>query len=143
MSSIIRQTGFVYVLRRAAVIVVVAGAAASVALMLHAGRRQQSRILLLAFVIWVLSPFVGALVATSVAKRWAARTRTTLYVAMVAITIGPLLIYEATAFGSIAAKVGFVFLVVPAASWLIMAIAVATAAFISRRRDESHPSAGV
>jgi hypothetical protein len=67
---------------------VLAGAAGSVALMLHAGRRQQSRVLVLLFAIWVVSPFIAAVIANSVSKRWPVGTRAALYVLMVVLTRG-------------------------------------------------------
>ena len=44
-------------------------------------------------------------------------------------------IYGDVAFGYTKAKVGFIFLVVPLASWLIIALAVATAALIFGTRS--------
>src|SRR5262245_21009562 len=51
------------VLSASAQIAVVAGAGGSLGLMLYAGRRNPSWILLLLFAIWVLSPFVAAVLA--------------------------------------------------------------------------------
>jgi hypothetical protein len=56
-----------------------------------------------------------------------------LYVVMLVITFGSLAIYCALAFAPLRAKTGFVFLVVPAASWLLIAIVVTIAALISGR----------
>jgi hypothetical protein len=52
---------------------------------------------------------------------------------MLVISLGSLGIYGALVFGPLRAKNGFVFLVVPAASWLFIAIAVAIDAVISAR----------
>jgi hypothetical protein len=87
----------------------------------------------LLFAAWVLSPFIAAVVAHVVSKRWSVLTRVTLSVVMLVLTLGSLVIYGITAFGHPRAKVGFVFLVVPLASWLLAAIAVPIAAFISGR----------
>jgi len=54
------ESGFLGLLRSAARIAVPAGAVGSVGLMLHAGRRNDSRILLVLFTLWVLSPFVAS-----------------------------------------------------------------------------------
>ncbi len=129
------DTGFLSVLHRAALIAMITGAAGSVTLMLHAGRRQQSRVLIVLFGIWVLSPFVAGVVASSVSKRWAALTQATLCMVIVVLTLGSLAIYGDVAFGYTKAKVGFIFLVVPLASWLIAAVAVTTAALISGRQS--------
>ena len=120
-------------LRGTALIAVLAGAAGSLGLMLRAGQRQNSRILLLLFGVWVLSPFVAAAWAHAVSKRWSAVTRATLYVVMLVFTLSSLAIYGAVAFGYLRAKAGFIFLVVPFASWLLITIVLASAALISGR----------
>ena len=66
-------------LREAALIALVAGAGASLALMLHAGHRQNSRILLLLFGIWVLFPFVTGVWAYVFSNRWTVGVRASLY----------------------------------------------------------------
>src|SRR5256885_5959680 len=129
------DTGFLSVLRRVSLIAMMAGAAGSVTLMLYAGRRQQSRILMLLFGIWVLSPFLAGAVASWVSKRWEVVTRAALYIVIFVLTLGSLAIYGEVAFGYAKAKVGFIFLVVPLASWLLAAVVVATAAVISGRQS--------
>ena len=120
-------------LRAAALIAVPVGAVGSLGLMLYAGRHNPSRILLLLFVIWVLSPFVAAALASVASNRWSVVTRATLYVVMLALTLGSLAIYGGVALGYIKAKIGFVFLVVPLASWLLLGLALAMAALVSGR----------
>jgi hypothetical protein len=109
--------------------------------MLHAGRRQQSRVLVLLFAIWVISPFIAALIANSVSKRWPVGARATLYLLMVVLTLGSLAIYGEVAFEYVKAKAGFVFLVVPFGSWLLIAVVVA-AAMISAKHSGRNISAG-
>jgi ABC-type transport system involved in multi-copper enzyme maturation permease subunit len=121
-------------LRRVAVLSALSGAAGSLVLMLHAGRRQQSRLLVLLFAIWVVSPFIAALIANSVSKRWPEGARTMLYVLMMVLALGSWAIYGAVAFEYVKAKTGFVFLVVPFGSWLLIAVVVA-AAMISARKS--------
>ena len=53
---------------------------------------------------------------------------------MLLVAMGALAIYVDFAFGGLRAKTGFVFLVVPFASWLLVAIVLPTAALISRRQ---------
>jgi hypothetical protein len=121
-------------LRTAAVVAVLAGGVCSIGLMLRSGRRNSSIILLvIIFAIWVLSPFVALAWAGVVSTRWPTRTRTALYIVMLLITLGSLAIYAAMAFRVIEAKTGFIFLVVPGASWLLAAVVVSTAALIARR----------
>jgi hypothetical protein len=126
---------FLGLLRAAALIAALAGAVSSVGLMLHAGRRNDSRILLVLFAIWVLSPFMALVVANVVSQRWAVLTRATLYSLMLVLTLGSLAIYGDVALGPPRAKTAFVFVVVPPVSWLLIAIVVPTAALISRRRS--------
>jgi len=117
----------------AALIAVLIGAGGSMGLMLYAGHRQNSRILLLLFAIWVLSPFAALAAGYVISNRWSVLTRTTLYSLILVLTVGSLAIYGVVAFGYSTAKVGFVFLIVPLTSWLLIATVVATAAFISSR----------
>lgn len=134
------EAGFPRTLSGAALIAVLAGAVGSLGFMLHAGRHNNSRILLLLFAVWVLSPFMAAVLANGVSKRWSVPTRTTLNVVMLVLTLGSLAVYGDVAFGHPRAKIGFVFLVVPLASWLLMAVVVPIAAFLSGRL--SHRSGG-
>ena len=127
------EGGFLGLLHAAALIAVLAGAVGSVGLMLREGHRNPSRLLIVLFTFWVLSPFMALVLANVVSKRWSVLTRATLYVAMLVISFGSLAIYGALVFGPLRAKTGFVFLVVPAASWLLIAIVVAIAALISGR----------
>jgi hypothetical protein len=86
------------------------------------------------FAAWVLSPFMAAVLANVVSQRWSVAARETLNATLLVITLGSLAIYGDVAFGHIKAKVGFVFLVVPFASWLLIAVVVPIAALVSRRR---------
>ena len=127
------ESGLLGFLRTAALIAVLAGACGSLGLMLRAGRRNQSQILMLLFGIWVLSPFLAAFLAHVFSKRWPGVTRATLYAVMLALTVGSLAIYGDFVFGHLKAKAGFVFLVVPFASWLL--IGIVGAMVISGRRS--------
>jgi hypothetical protein len=72
--------------------------------------------------------------ANVVSKRWSTPARATLSVVMLVVTVASLAIYGAVAFGYTTLKVGFVFLVVPLASLVIIAIVVTVAKLISDRR---------
>lgn len=126
------EGGFLGLLRRAALIAVLAGAVGSLGFLLRAGRRTP-RLLLALFVFWVLSPFVALAWANVVSKRWPVVTRAALYTVMLVLTLGSLAIYGAVVLGPLRAKPAFVFLVVPLASWLLIAIVVPIAALISGR----------
>jgi hypothetical protein len=134
------EAGFLRALSGAALIAVPAGAVGSLGLMLYAGRHNNSLVLRLLFAAWVLSPFMAAVLANVVSKRWPVPTRATLNVVMLVLALGSLAVYGDVAFGHPRAKIGFVFLVVPLASWLLMAVVVPIAAFLSGRL--SHRSGG-
>jgi len=129
------ESGFLCRLRGAALVAVLAGAGGSVGLMLRAGRHNSSRILLVLFALWVLSPFVVLVLANMVSKRWSVLTRATLYSVMLVLTLGSLAIYGDVALGPPRAQTAFVFVVVPPASWLLIAIVLPTAALLSGRRS--------
>jgi hypothetical protein len=111
-----------------------AGAAGSVSLTLYVGRHNNSRLLMLFFAGWVLSPFVALVWASLASKSWLDLRRVTLYSVVLVITLGSLLIYGYVAFGPPRAQTAFVFLVVPAVSWLLIAIALPMAAVLAGRR---------
>ena len=127
------EGGFLVLFHAAALIAVLAGAVGSVGLMLHAGHRNPSRLLLVLFALWVLSPFIALVLANMVAKHWSVLTRATLYTVMLVLTVGSLAIYGDVALGPPRTKGAFVFVVVPPASWLLIAIVVPIAALISGR----------
>jgi hypothetical protein len=126
---------FLGLLRVAAQIAVLAGAAGSLGLMLHAGRRNGSRILLVLFAIWVLSPFMALVLANVVSKRWSVLTRATLYSLTLVLALGSLAIYGGVALGPPRAKTAFVFVVVPPASFLLIAIVVPISGKLSCRGE--------
>jgi len=119
-------------------VIAIAGAAGSLGFMLYAGHRNPSRILVLLFAVWVLSPFAAAVVAWANSERWSAFTRAVLYSAILVVAAVPLCIYGAVALGLTRAKVGFVFLVVPLLSWLVLAIAVLLATVHARRAGSAY-----
>lgn len=130
------EAGFLGVLRAAARIALFVGAAGSVGLMLHVGRRKGSpRLLLALFAIWVVSPFVALAFANIVSKNWSVLTRATLDSLMLILTVGSLAIYGDVALDPLRPKVVSVFVVVPPASWLLIATGVSIAALISRRQS--------
>ena len=129
------EVGFLARLRAAALIAVLVGAGGSVGLMLRVGYHNPSRILLLLMATWVLSPFLALVLADVVSKRWSVFTRTTLYSMMLIVTLVSLVIYVYDALSPPKAQAAFVFVAVPPASWLLIALVVPLAAFISGRRS--------
>jgi hypothetical protein len=118
-------------LRTAARSALLAGAAGSIALMLRAGARQRSGILILLFAGWVLSPFAGLALADLRAPRWPARVRTAVFAAMFGVAALCLAIYGMHAVRGVM-KAGFVYLVVPAAAWLLIVVALGVNAIAAR-----------
>ena len=125
--------GFLGFLRTVAVIAVVVGAVGSVGSMLVEGHPPM--FLRILFTIWVLSPFVALVLANMVSKRWSVTTRATLYCVMLVVTLTSLAIYGYFVLRPHESTPTFVFLVVPLGSWLLIAIVVPMAAFISGRRS--------
>jgi hypothetical protein len=120
-------------LRAAALIAVVVGAVGSVCLTLYAGRHNDSRLLMALFAVWVLSPFMVLVFAHVVSKRWSVPTRAALYCVMLVLTLGSLAIYADVAFWPPRAKLAFVFVIVPPASWLFIAIVVPIAGLVGNK----------
>jgi hypothetical protein len=85
------------------------------------------------FALWVLSPFVALVLASVVSKRWSMVTRATLHTLMLILAICSLAIYGVVALGPPRAQTAFVFVVVPPASWLLMAISLGAALWWRRR----------
>ena len=84
--------------------------------------------------IWVISPFVVLLLAGLVSARWPVLIRTTLYSLMLILSVGSLAIYVDDALRPRKAQAAFVFIALPPASWLLIAIVVPVAALISGRK---------
>jgi hypothetical protein len=125
--------GFLGLLRAAALIAVLVGAVGSVGLMLRAGQRTP-RLLLVVFVFWVASPFVGLAWANMVSTRWSVVTRATLYSVTLILTLGTLAIYgNLVVLAPSGSSNAFRFVVVAPASWLLLALVVPIAGLISRR----------
>ena len=118
-------------LRTATLIAAGAGAVGSIAFMLIAG--HPPLFLRVLFAIWVLGPFVVFLGADRVSKRWSVLTRATLYGVTLLITLVSLVTYGYVALGP--PKGAFAFVVIPPASCVLMAIAIAIAAMISGRQS--------
>ncbi len=121
-------------LRAASRAAVVVAALASVVLMLYGGRHNSSEFLLILFVLWVLSPFVGLAVANRASLGWPAGARTALHVVMLVVAGASLVIYVKTVLISPPAKLAAPFLIVPFTSWAVLLIVVLIVVF--RRRSQ-------
>jgi hypothetical protein len=131
------MTGSLGLLRTVALIAMLAGAGGSAGLFFRAGR-STPRFLLVIMAIWVFSPFVALLWANIVSKGWSVMTRATLYGVTLAVVLGSLAVYGADAVWPRKSQPAFVFVAVPPASWVLIAV-VPLAAFISGRLSRRHP----
>jgi peptidoglycan/LPS O-acetylase OafA/YrhL len=129
-----RNSGVLGRLRSAALIAVLVGAAGSVGLVLREGQRSP-RFLLVLFVLWVVSPFVGVVLAEVVSKRWPVLGRAPLHGVSLGFTVGSLGIYGAVVLGLFRARPAAVFLLVPLACWVLIAIALV---FGGRVEEKAH-----
>jgi hypothetical protein len=121
-------------LRATALVAALCGAVASTGFLLRAGQRTP-RLLLAAIGLWVLSPFVGLLLANVYSQRWPVPLRATLYSVTLVVTLGTLAVYTFDLLWPRSAQPAFVFVLVPPVSWLFGAIVVPAAALISRSRS--------
>jgi len=122
-------------LRMVSLMAVVAGALGSEGLMLRAGQHSP-RLLIVAFTVWVLSPFAALLWAYKVSSGWSIVTRTALYGVALVVALSALAIYgDLITVKPQAASAAFVFVAVPPASWAFMAIVIPMAALLSGKRS--------
>lgn len=119
-------------MRAAARIAVVVGALGSVTLMLYAGRRNRHYVVTVLFIVWVLAPFVALALARRMSEAWSSATRTTLQAVTLLVTALSLAIYGYRAMFPPRSTGAFVFVVVPPLSVLLVLLAVAIAALLSR-----------
>jgi hypothetical protein len=127
-----RESGVFGVLRMLVVQALVGGAAGSVAFMGYVGRHNSSALLIALFTVWVLSPFAVLAAGLAASRRWSFRTRQVLYVVTVAVALGSLALYGDVAVNP-RPQPAFRFIVVPPATWLVIAIAAAAVALLSNR----------
>lgn len=114
-----------------ALVAVVVRAAGSIGLMLHVGRRNPSLVLLALFAIWVLSPFVGLVLAARGSQRWLVAARERVHVLMLIVAVGSLAIYGQVVFGPPRPRPASKFLLVPLGSWVLIAATLGMAALRS------------
>ena len=134
------QVGAVRVLRAVALVAVVIGATGSIGLMLHVGRRNPSRILLVLFAIWVLSPFVGLALAARGSQRWLVAAREKFHVVMLIVALGSLAIYAQVAFGPPRPRPASAFLMVPLAAWGLIVATLGMAVLRSGKPSDRGPA---
>lgn len=121
-------------MRTTSLIVVVVGAAGSVGLTLYAGRHSDSLTLKVLFALWVLSPFLGLILAGAT-RLWSIFTGSARYSAMLVVSLGSLAIYGVRVLRPPKAQAAFVFVVVPLVSWLLIAVVVPLATWLAGRQS--------
>jgi predicted dienelactone hydrolase len=127
------EGGFPGLFRNVVLVAAVVGAVGSADFVLRAGERNNSRFLLLLFIIWVLSPFVGLGLAVLVSKRFSVFTRATLCGVTLIASVGSLAIYANVVSMPPGSQLAFPFLAVPFGSWVLVVMVVPLAALISCR----------
>jgi hypothetical protein len=113
----------------------IASAAASLIFMFMVGRHQKSALLMVLFTGWVASPFVALMYGHLVARNWVERRRKMLSILGVVLSVASVAVYADVALGPARAKPASFFLVVPAASWAVIAIAMAIARLTGSGHD--------
>lgn len=136
-----REQGFLGSMRAAAMIVTVTGAIGSVGFVLRVGEHNDSQWQIALFVIWVLSPFVAFVLAYTASPRWGTLTRVTLYILMLILPLVSLTLYGDIALGPPRPTPAFRFLVVPGASWLLLATLLPLAALLSGKSPRQSENA--
>lgn len=111
------------VLRIAGYVLPMASAAVSLFYMLEAGRNQKSFVLILCFVLWVSSPYIGLAVINYISGKWQVMKRLILAGLIVLISVGSIIFYSRLILLP-NVRPAFIFLVVPFISWVIIVIDV-------------------
>ena len=119
--------------RTVALISVVAGIVVSEVLVIREGGRPQL-LLTVAFVIWILLPFVALAWATFASKSWPVSARISLYCTTLLIVLGSVAFYGRIILHRAGSPHAFPFVMGPLASWALMLAVVPTAVAISRKR---------
>jgi hypothetical protein len=114
---------------------VLIGAGGSLVFMFNASRNQRSILLIALFTICVLSPFIGLLIGNTISKRWSALSRATFYWLTIILTIASLVVYGGI-LNPPGTKAGFIFLVVPFTSWVVMGTVILITRTISHGNNK-------
>ena len=108
-------------LRTAALTIMLVGAASSLYFMFRTASNQKSIVLLGLFTAWVLSPFVGLILADRHSRQWTKNLYIWLYLTMILLTIVSLTAYSGI-WTLLKTPPAFKFLIIPFLSWLVILI---------------------
>jgi uncharacterized membrane protein YhaH (DUF805 family) len=120
------------VFRRIALVLMLTGAFGSLYFVLRTGYRNHSVLLVLLFVFWVLSPFMALMVASVISNRWSAISRSALYILIFVLPVCSLFFYSGTWMVQ-GTRPAFIFLMVPLASWILIAIVLLLASQVGKK----------
>jgi hypothetical protein len=123
----------VSIVRAVVVSAVVTGWVMSIVFMRRVGSQNPSLLLQGLFAGWVSSPFVCVAVASAASRRWASTTRASLYTVSLLITAVSVAIYGGVVPLPRTFKPAFAYLMVPLASWALIAVLAAGSALIARK----------
>ena len=107
---------------RAAGVVIAFCGVASLAFMMMVGRRQKSIVLMAMFTVWVAAPFIAMLYGLMTNAAWLPRRRVRFNVVALPVSLASTAIYAAVSLGPAVSKPAQFFLLVPAMSWLLIAV---------------------
>jgi hypothetical protein len=106
--------------------------------MLRACRFNDSKVALALIAIWILSPTIALVLADVIAKRWLIFCRATVYCLMLVVALGSVIIYGIDVLVPLSPRRGFPYALVPAVSWLLIAIVLVFAAYRTHARGKKH-----
>ena len=125
------------ILRTTAFTVALVGSVVSVGLMLRACRFNDSGVALALIAIWILSPTIALVFADLAARRWPIFSRATVHGLMLVIALGSVLIYGTGVLALVNPRAGFPYALIPAVSWLLIALVLSIAAFRTHARAKN------
>ena len=129
------------IVRFVVLLVVVAGWVASIVLLRRVGGRNPSVLLQGLFVGWVSSPFICLALANLGSKHWASPNRVRLHVVSLLISAGAMAAYGGAVSLPRGSRPAFAYLMVPLASWALLAILAAASAILGARTPPCHHGA--
>jgi hypothetical protein len=120
------------ILRPVTLLAILAGAGVSVGFTIYSGRNNNSLVLQVLFAGWVIMPFIGMFLALLVSRRWPDSFCLTLYTLIILIIAASLICYSGL---FRLTKPGFIFLIVPLISWILLAVVIPVAHARSNNRS--------
>lgn len=123
-------------LRKVSLISIAVASTGAFGLTMYVGRNNPSLALMMMFMMWVLSPFVAALIVDTKWEQWTGVRRESLYALMILISVVSLVVFSFVAFGPPMAKPAAPFLLVPAAEWILVAAVVLKGVLKKRKSNK-------